>query len=714
MDNTTSKYPIVKRKIGKKYLQMEESHKLPIYYEDFPFYDRALPRICKKIKDLDGYLAMIDIGANIGDSVSLVTDEVSGSFLCVEGDEEFLPFLKENTHLLKGSVISIEESYCSENDDVVDSLEINRENGTAKIVSTEKGSSTVNAKFKTLNSIIEKHPLFKNANLLKIDTDGFEINILKGGEEFLKKATPVLYFEFTPEFYIDKNQDPLFIFDFLNRNGYKKALMYDNFGKPIRIVDTNDSNEIKELIEAIDNHAIYYYDILTYHDSKKEKYNLIFNNELLACFNLSGVELFSVKSELASAKSELENSRLKLVSIEDELRVEKNEVQLAKLELNEVYNSREWRLVLILKKIAETVMPKKSLRRILLVRMWRLIKIPFKFAFKVVRKIRSSVSFCVGCFAKLKPRKKRKINKNSKKIVYIGHSYHNKTKSTAFLIDYLREFYEVEVILDESWRGNGELYPDLSFIDDSYLAVLFFQNLPNENLLKNIKNENIVFFPMYDGVGHDYDYWGGLHALKIINFSKTLHEKLIKWGFESIAVQYFPESQTFIPGKKDEVFFWQRLTKMNIDVIEKLFGDEKIEMHIHKAIDPNQEFKQPNDEQENKFKITYSDWFETREEMWDLIKQKGIYIAPRELEGIGMSFLEAMAMGKAVIAVDNPTMNEYIKHGENGYLFNLKNPKKIDLSNIEKVQKNTYAFMQDGFKKWEKNKHNIIQFIEKQ
>jgi glycosyltransferase involved in cell wall biosynthesis len=99
--------------------------------------------------------------------------------------------------------------------------------------------------------------------------------------------------------------------------------------------------------------------------------------------------------------------------------------------------------------------------------------------------------------------------------------------------------------------------------------------------------------------------------------------------------------------------------------------------------------------------------------MLDLIKEKGIYIAPRELEGIGMSFLEAMAIGKAVIAVNNPTMNEYIEHGKNGYLFDLKNPKEIDLSNIEQIQKNAYEFMRNGRKKWEKDMHKIIDFIKK-
>jgi len=192
-----------------------------------------------------------------------------------------------------------------------------------------------------------------------------------------------------------------------------------------------------------------------------------------------------------------------------------------------------------------------------------------------------------------------------------------------------------------------------------------------------------------------------------------LHEKLKSWGFESIYVKYFPKPQEFVPGNKNEVFFWQRLTNINIKNIINLFEKKDLKIHIHKAIDPNQEFIQPSREDEKKYQITYSEWFETREQMWDLIKKKGIYIAPRELEGIGLSFLEAMAMGKAVVAIDNPTMNEYIEHNKTGYLFDLSKPENIDLSNIENIQKNTYEFMQKGYAEWEKNKKKIIDFIEK-
>jgi len=334
-----------------------------------------------------------------------------------------------------------------------------------------------------------------------------------------------------------------------------------------------------------------------------------------------------------------------------------------------------------------------------------------RWIFSSLMAIKNNLCFWLSIIKiQYQPKQIRKINLESKKIVFIDHSYHKKTKSNTFLLEYLRQFYDVEVVLDGSWNGGS--YPDLSFIDNSYLAVIFFQNLPTASKLKQVKNNNLIFFPMYDSVaGLTRVWWNNYYNLKIVNFSKTLHEQLLSWGFESMYIQYFPKPAEFIPGKSNKVFFWQRMNNLNIKTILKLFNSEYVNIHIHSAVDPNHHFYLPTIEEEKQFNITYSDWFSTRNDLWKVIKQKGIYIAPREHEGIGMSFLEAMAMGKAVIAVDNPTMNEYITDGMTGYLFNITKPKIIDLTAINEVQKNAYKYIKEGNDNWEKQKYTIIEFI---
>ncbi|MCK9401340.1 MAG: glycosyltransferase [Bacteroidales bacterium] len=442
-------------------------------------------------------------------------------------------------------------------------------------------------------------------------------------------------------------------------------------------------------------------------------------------FETTNSELDSIKSELATAKSQLETVNSEHDSTKSELAKAKSQFEATNSELNStryrletviselgvISNSYGWRLILFLYKLVNLFFPTGSLRRRIAVIIWNFGLLLMQIILKVYRKLSIGFRHFIKFLARLgKPKKGRRINTRSKKIVYIGHSYHNKTKSTLFLLDYLRQFYDVEVILDESWNGGS--YPDLSFIDNSYLGVIFFQNLPTVNQFEKIKNDNLIFFPMYDSSGGlTQSWWNRYCKLKIVNFSKTLHTKLLEWGFESMYIQYFPKPGEFTPGNANEVFFWQRTNNININTIIKLFDQDEVKIHIHKAIDPNYQFCMPSIEDEKKYNIRYSDWFETREDLWNVIKQKGIYIAPREHEGIGMSFLEAMALGKVIIAVDNPTMNEYIIHGLTGYLFNLAQPQNIDLSALLEVQENTYKYISEGYDNWEKQKHTIIEFI---
>ena len=55
-----------------------------------------------------------------------------------------------------------------------------------------------------------------------------------------------------------------------------------------------------------------------------------------------------------------------------------------------------------------------------------------------------------------------------------------------------------------------------------------------------------------------------------------------------------------------------------------------------------------------------------------LLDRTQIVFAPRLLEGVGLSFLEAMARGSAVVAPDSPTMSEYIHSGRNGILLRVQ------------------------------------------
>jgi FkbM family methyltransferase len=270
--------PVVDVYVGQRKLKMLLSQRTPYFYAMSSTYDRALPRICELVQKIDKKLIIIDIGANIGDTASLISEKVNdASILCIEGNESFIPFLENNIKLIKNNEIFIEPKYC------VDILENNKFNIDTKSGTAHLSISNQNEieNIDTLDNIINtNHTIFKTANILKIDTDGFEITVLNGSKEYLKETHPIVFFEYTPEAYISNNQNPLDLINMLNFYGYEKALFYDNFGYPIGVYNFSNIEKIKELVNKIDNKKIYYYDVLCIHHFDEEKYEIVLNNEL--------------------------------------------------------------------------------------------------------------------------------------------------------------------------------------------------------------------------------------------------------------------------------------------------------------------------------------------------------------------------------------------------------------------------------------------------
>ena len=299
-----------------------------------------------------------------------------------------------------------------------------------------------------------------------------------------------------------------------------------------------------------------------------------------------------------------------------------------------------------------------------------------------------------------------------KKMLYIGHAFHNKTKSSQFIKEILEKEYELEVFNFDPYTDSSSIFKELG--GKKYDTVILWQIMPSINKLKKyIEWKHIAFFPMYDAM-HDLKMpiWDEYRECNIINFSKTLHDKCKEYGLSSYYIKFFPKPLEISNyGDISKIFLWQREAHISPKLVKKVIGLENIkQLYWHKVPDPLIKIEEPSKDLMDKIKIT--EWFDTKEEMNDYMQECAIYFAPRKLEGIGMSFLEAMASGRCVIAPNYPTMNEYIKNGENGYLYNYKKPKKIKINDIRKIQKNTYSFIEKGYQEFEKNKWQILDWIE--
>jgi len=247
------------------------------------------------------------------------------------------------------------------------------------------------------------------------------------------------------------------------------------------------------------------------------------------------------------------------------------------------------------------------------------------------------------------------------------------------------------------------------------------QVMPNPKKLQESLCQNIILVPMSDHVrNYTQEQWQAYLPYKFINFSRTLDQKLKALGAKSLHVQFFPEpiSNGIIPekiNKKLKFFFWQRGAEITFDIIKQLVPPEDVEVfYFHRmGTDTHKDvwFSQVSPEDIKQYNIIFSAWYDNKEELLDIVSQCDVYIAPRLYEGIGMSFLEAMAMGKCVIAPNLPTMNEYIEDKKNGLLFDVEHPVLLDLSQCTSLGLQAQRTTAKGFQQWKKMQKQIIDFI---
>lgn len=299
-----------------------------------------------------------------------------------------------------------------------------------------------------------------------------------------------------------------------------------------------------------------------------------------------------------------------------------------------------------------------------------------------------------------------------KDLLFIGHSYHQKTRSVHFLHDILRREYNLTFFYYDPYAHTDEIYNSLP--KKHYDVCACFQIFPPRKILnKNISFTAGIFFPMYDAAyGRNAPIWRDYSDFLFINFSKTLHDELSKIGLNSRYIQYWPEPKEITSwGDESSLFFWARRQEITLDTVFNLVSASNSvkHVHIHKALDPEQKFIEPSSEL--KFSITQSEWFENKEELNNTIQNSALYMAPRIREGIGMSFLEAMAQGRCVIAPNNPTMNEYIKDGVTGFLYEYGLNRPIPIANVRTIQKQTLEAVKQGRKIWEAEKYKILDWM---
>jgi hypothetical protein len=298
-------------------------------------------------------------------------------------------------------------------------------------------------------------------------------------------------------------------------------------------------------------------------------------------------------------------------------------------------------------------------------------------------------------------------------IAFVGHGYHEKTKSSLFMLDFLRQhFPNVDLFYDYSPMGGPSLELE-PIAEAGYDLIIVWQMEMVAKWFAERVPARLVFVPMYDGARYlELEFWSAFQNTRVLTFSQTLHELLQKFDVPSLKVQYFPDPSTFAPVTFADFrgFFWQRRQEIAWPLIKRLFSGTRLAgFTLHLALDPGfGEPSLPDPEEMTSFGITLSHWCEDRATIDAVLARSNIYFAPRPCEGIGMSFLEAMARGQCVVSPNAPTMSEYMTHGVSGLLYDEKDPEPLDFSNAAAIGAAARRKVGRGFVQWEKDKSELL------
>ena len=224
---------VIRNKI-KWNLNLNEGIDLAIYL--FGTSEKKIVNLKKIFKNTDQPLTVLDIGANIG-SVSLV---IANMF---NNSKVFA--IEPTSYAFNKLLNNIKLNYQLANRVHARQLFITNNKKPLSVWSSwnlDKIDKKHNKHFGTLkevkkNSYIKLDEFIENENLIKVDfikldVDGYEIDVLKSGEKFLKKHKPIIFMEIAPYLY------PEFGYNCYKLINFLKGMDYNFFDENlIEIVD---------------------------------------------------------------------------------------------------------------------------------------------------------------------------------------------------------------------------------------------------------------------------------------------------------------------------------------------------------------------------------------------------------------------------------------------------------------------------------------------
>jgi FkbM family methyltransferase len=182
-----------------------------------------------------------EVGSNIGASLLQIKRiKPLAYILAFEPSDRFRPFLEHNLELAAISRVEISSLLVGSRPGTI---WLYNNNSSASVClkydsgphSPRKGPRRKqHATMITLDEMLQQRP---HVDFIKVDTDGFDFEVLRGAERTLKRDSPILYFELFPA--ASPASTPVADLDWLQSIGYRRFVCFTPSGALLGITDTS-------------------------------------------------------------------------------------------------------------------------------------------------------------------------------------------------------------------------------------------------------------------------------------------------------------------------------------------------------------------------------------------------------------------------------------------------------------------------------------------
>jgi FkbM family methyltransferase len=198
--------------------------------------------------------SVVEVGSNIGASLMQIKLAQPDAVVhCFEPVDRFRELLEKNIAVNRWNNIHVSSAVLAS---TAEERHLHANTSTASVVSRDYDShqflSSRRVRTSTLDEIFREG---SQLDFIKVDTDGFDFDVLLGGRHTLQRFHPVLFFEFEPSLILEVGRTPEDFLKYLNALTYETFLMFSNLGISLGV--THDHAKILELVREYD-----YLDIL--------------------------------------------------------------------------------------------------------------------------------------------------------------------------------------------------------------------------------------------------------------------------------------------------------------------------------------------------------------------------------------------------------------------------------------------------------------------